>query len=62
MSQTAQTPSQSPAPAPAVEQQTLKARDLLWLCLSRWYWFVISLAVCLGLGVYYIMNTPAVSS
>lgn len=47
--------------ASAAEQSpSLTARDLLWMCLSRWYWFVISLAVCLGAGVYYIMRTPPV--
>ena len=40
--------------------RTLTARDLLWMCLSRWYWFVISLAVCLGLAVWYILRTPPV--
>jgi len=40
------------------EQQSLTARDLLWMCLSRWYWFVISMAVCLGLAVFYILRTP----
>lgn len=39
---------------------SLKVKDLLWLCLSRWYWFVISLVVCCGFGVYYIMKTPPV--
>jgi len=40
--------------------QTLTARDLIWLCLSRWYWFVISLAVFCGIAVWYIMKTPPV--
>lgn len=33
-------------------------KDLLWLCLSKWYWFLISLVVIVGAGVYYIMTTP----
>ena len=44
----------------AASDQTLKIKDLLWLCLSRWYWFVISLAICCGLGVYYILRTVPV--
>ena len=46
--------------ATAVSDQTLTVKDLLWMCLSRWYWFVISLAVCLGLAVFYLLRTPAV--
>mgnify|MGYP002930011184 FL=1 len=47
-------------PTGAQADTTLKARDLLWLCLSRWYWFVISLAVCCGGAVYYILKTSPV--
>ena len=39
---------------------SLNFRDLMWLCLSRWYWFVISLAICCGAGMYYILKTPPV--
>ena len=39
-------------------ETSLKVKDLLWLCLSRWYWFVISLVVCCGLAVFYIFKTP----
>lgn len=44
----------------AETSQSLTVRDLLWMCLSRWYWFVISLAVCCGLAVWYILKTPPV--
>lgn len=30
------------------------------MCLSRWYWFVISLILCCGAGMYYILRTPRV--
>ena len=33
--------------------------DLIFYCLKRWYWFVISLAVALGIAVYIIKSTPA---
>ena len=33
-------------------------KDLLFHCLSRWYWFVISFAVTCGLAVMYILSTP----
>lgn len=42
------------------ERGSLNFRDLMWLCLSRWYWFVISLAICCGAGVFYILKTAPV--
>lgn len=50
----------SPEVVAAVSEPTLKIKDLMWLCLSRWYWFVISLIICCGLGVYYILRTSPV--
>lgn len=50
----------SPQGGNVVADTSLKAKDLLWLCLSRWYWFVISLVLCCGMAVYYIMKTPPV--
>lgn len=39
-------------------ENAIPLRDLLFHCLSRWYWFVISLTVTLGLAVLYILSTP----
>lgn len=47
------TPVQSP-------QDFITIQDLFYLCLGKWYWFVISLAVCLGAAVYYLITTPPV--
>ena len=44
----------------ANNQEFLKIQDLLYLCLGKWYWFVISLVVCLGLASWYILKTPPV--
>ena len=41
-------------------EQALTIKDMIWMCLARWYWFVISLAVCCGLAVFYILRTPPV--
>ena len=35
-------------------------QDLYYLCLARWKWFVLSLAVCLGVAVIYLLKTPPV--
>ena len=38
----------------------LRLQDLLYLCLNKWYWFVISLAVAVGIAVFYLLTTPPV--
>lgn len=35
----------------------LSIKELLLLCLSHWLWFVISLVICLGFGIYKIVKT-----
>lgn len=36
----------------------ISIQDLLYLCLSKWYWFAISLAITLVIAVLYIKMTP----
>lgn len=38
----------------------LTLQELFGLCLAKWYWFVIALAVTLGVAVAYILSTPPV--
>lgn len=45
--------------APEIEQG-INIKDLLWMCLSRWYWFVLSLFICCGFAFYQILKTPKV--
>lgn len=45
--------------APQIEQG-INIKDILWMCLSRWYWYVLSLAVCCGFAFYQILKTPKV--
>ncbi len=40
------------------EESTLSMREIAFLCLAHWQWFVISLAVCLGVAVMYLLRTP----
>lgn len=47
------TPVQSP-------QDFIRIQDLFYLCLGKWHWFVVSLAVCLGIAVWYLLTTPPV--
>lgn len=43
-----------------LEEPTLNIHDIMVMCLSRWYWFVISLAICCGFAAYKILSTPKV--
>ena len=38
----------------------LRIQDLFYLCLNKWYWFAISLAVTIGVAVVYLLTTPPV--
>lgn len=45
---------------PLQSQDVVRFQDLLYLCLSRWYWFVISIIVCLGVAGVYLLKTPPI--
>ena len=47
-------------PAPQNKQDFILLRDLIYLCLAKWHWFVISLALCLGIATIYLLRTPPV--
>ena len=32
------------------QQDFIRIQDLLYLCLGKWQWFVLSLTVCLGVA------------
>ena len=40
--------------------ETFNFRDFLGRCLSKWYWFAISVVICLGLAAWYIVKTPKI--
>ncbi len=40
------------------EESFLNIHDIIYLCIARWKWFVLSLAVCLGVAMYYVLKTP----
>lgn len=39
-------------------EESLNIADILYMCLSKWYWFVASLAVTLLAAFFYIQLTP----
>ncbi|WP_455630597.1 GumC family protein, partial [Parabacteroides sp.] len=38
----------------------IRIQDLLYLCLSKWYWFVLSLGITLSVAILYVLTTPPV--
>lgn len=38
----------------------IRIQDLYYLCLAKWRWFVLSLVVCLGIAIIYLLMTPPV--
>ena len=34
--------------------------DIVQMVLTNWYWFLISMAICLGAAYYYIAKTPKI--
>ena len=42
------------------QDEFVQIKDLIYKCLSKWYWFVISVIVCLGCALFYVLKTPSV--
>ena len=40
--------------------ETFNIREFIGRCIGKWYWFVISLVICLGAAAYYIVKTPKI--
>lgn len=45
---------------PQDTQDFMRIQDFMYLCLAKWHWFVLSLIVCLGVAVAYLLHTPPV--
>jgi len=50
--------------APATQQQEtlsdMTIMDFFHMCLAKWWWFVLSVAICGIIAVFYILTTPRV--
>lgn len=42
------------------EAEDIQIMDLVYLCLSKWYWFVASVVLCLLVAIFYMLMTPPV--
>ena len=45
---------------PVQSDDFIRIQDLLYLCLAKWKWFVLSLAVTLGGAIVYLLRTPPI--
>lgn len=43
---------------PGQQDDFLRIQDLLYLCLARWKWFVLSLVATIGVATVYLLRTP----
>ena len=43
-----------------IETESFNIRDYIFKCLSKWYWFVISVVLCLGAAAFYLVRTPKI--
>ena len=39
------------------EEKPFDWKAIIYLCLSHWYWFLISVVLALGLATYYLHKT-----
>ena len=42
------------------EEKPIDVKAIFYLCLSHWYWFLISVVLALGLATYYLHKTVPV--
>lgn len=38
----------------------INIKDFVYLCVSKWYWFAVSLAIVIGVAVIYLLVTPPI--
>lgn len=50
-------PTAAAAPS-APQKHGVKFKEVLYMCATHWYWFVISMVLCLGIAFWYIKSTP----
>ena len=42
------------------KEESFNIREFFGRCLSKWYWFLLSVAVCLAAATWYIVKTPKI--
>ena len=42
------------------DESIINLRDIIMLAIGKWYWFVLSVSVCLAVAVIHLMSTPKI--
>lgn len=42
------------------QQDFIRMQDLFWLCVAKWKWFLVSIIVCVGIAVAYLLRKEPV--
>lgn len=48
------------APVPAQQASEISMTDILYICLGNWKWFILSVVLCVSVGVFYLLRTAPV--
>ena len=40
--------------------EMLNIKEIVNLCLAKWYWFIISVVLCLAGAIFFLLRTPSV--
>lgn len=48
------------APMLQQRQETVNMKDIFYICLGNWKWFILSVVLCLGAGIFYLLRTNPV--
>lgn len=47
-------------PSPEERKTDLELVDMLFMCISRWHWFAVSIFVCMAIGILTVLQTTPV--
>lgn len=45
---------------PQQQQESVDIKDIFYICLGNWKWFILSVVLCLSVGIFYLLRTNPV--
>ena len=45
---------------PREEESLISLREIFFLVIKKWYWFALSVAICLSIAIIHLMSTPKI--
>ena len=52
----------NPMARPNQTEDFIRLQDLLYLCLTQWRWFILSLVVTCGIAIFYPYHSKCISA